>query len=348
MKNALSLVFLLACGGDAGTDTDADGVPTVDSQVDPTGPTGPGSYVYDNPDCDEPYPSAPIVMIEEVEEYAFDDLLTLVWMPESPRGVVYAFHGSGGDALTLLNPNWTEAYNRYICSGFGIVIAESLNRGSGKWEGGSTSPDSNEDVARMIELRADLIENTGLTQSTPQFSVGYSNGGEMAATWGQASLEQGFDHRAAAIHNSSGGSSNEFPTIFVASEHDATVSARSMENAYDNVSSRGVPTEYILHTEYAITVDWFFRLSYYKEDAQAEFAWQEMVDMGMIDDNGDRIADIDQVFAITNSYAANSEAVAAGSVSAQVLVAWATHRFCGDYADQEIDFFLNHLTDGAE
>ena len=116
------------------------------------------------------------------------------------KGVIFFFHGGGGDNDTWLRKNVESAslLSDAVLEGYGVIIPESLDRETSGWYWSDTwhnqashtlSQYDDENLIRKINKL--MIEQGFYTHATPVYLVGASNGCRMAQAMGSRLLVDG-------------------------------------------------------------------------------------------------------------------------------------------------------------
>lgn len=114
------------------------------------------------------------------------------FFPTQPRGSVFLLHGTNGNAANVVQSfEWQQLIKQLIAANFAVIVTESeestlhtdLN-GDGKirWDPLPWDSLTNPDFANIIAI-TDTFRHRGLiSNSTPGYAVGMSNGGNFAAS----------------------------------------------------------------------------------------------------------------------------------------------------------------------
>ena len=332
MRTLVLLVSLCACNKDSvptpevsDTDTDAEIVVSCE-ESDPV-------YVEFEDVLQNPEP----------EYLEFEGWGVFHSIPENPRGVMFGFHGSNSALAQTVGVEWTLLYNELQARGIGWISSESQERTNAHWDL-SSSTENNVDFAFHARLRDELIATTDLVEETPVFAMGFSGGGGFTPTFLSLAEESGWDARAGLVHNSAGRDEG-FPIFYVANDNDFTARASSVQSSYDSAIASGIDARYLLIEEHDLDREELNKI----EDFDLEYSvglWDELVEMGMIDDNGTRLVELGgSEIAVFNQYEIQSEGRAPAKVVAQLKVVWAMHRVSAASAHDEICFLDSHLAD---
>lgn len=337
------MALLVACGGskddDGGGDTSLftpGGLPATGGGGGGTG--GGGTTTPTPTDCvDDGFD--PIRPLVEPEQGEFDGFPWIRHIPESPKAVVFLFHGSSGEIGNLTGLHYIRTYNAWTAAGIGYVATESTDRRTGSWDGSTVDPDRNDDMPRIAALRDEVIATTAMTEDTPVFGWGFSNGGGYSEDFAIMAEELGWPVRGFMVHSSSALRGAELPGLFTSGENDDITP--STRNSYERHEELGQPSEWYEHLEVPFTPQHaMLHAAYDAELAQDVF--DDMVDFGLIDADGTRLVPLNEVESAMRAYSNNSPLPGPDRVTPIIRVAWATHRPSSEFACEERDFILRH------
>lgn len=282
------------------------------------------------------------------------------YFPDEYYGVIYLFHGSGGD-IGIVNRSleMRNFINKAINSGFALVVTEaeesttqidSDENGFFRWETFPIQIENNIDLQNIEKLTNYLIENGIMRENAPKFMVGVSNGGFFAQT---ASLALDFDAFVSFI-----GQGNEtlydgieplesnVPGMWLMAENDSqegvglagfTIAQTNQENQ----SSKGICAEFIPHYAYPIYSERFQRAGF--NEAESLEIFEELSDNGLIENNylvknfmglGEDI----QANPTSFPTITNISLSALGDFRRQYDISYAEHVFFDDYNGDVLDF----------
>jgi hypothetical protein len=274
------------------------------------------------------------------DEMTFQDRSVIYFVPENPRGLVYAFHGTGTSVDYVTRIETVAVLNELVAAGFGFVGTSSTDRQSKQWDVDSADLDSNEDLQVLFDLRDELIDSTDLTDDSPVFAFGFSNGGGMSGVLAIAALDAGWPMRATAPHLSGGMGYDldGFPMLWVIADNDPQPAAESL------IESRSGPTEvYRCHVE-PIDALYFMRNPKVSE-GESTRSQEAMVDLELLDADffpGVPLEEFESYLHLYETDGGSLGAVAPTSRTEEIRVAWAMHRMSGLYAKEVRDFFIEH------
>ncbi|MCB1845133.1 MAG: hypothetical protein KDI09_19360 [Halioglobus sp.] len=199
----------------------------------------------------------PVLPQTEYDDWQFEGFQVYSHVPDSPRGLVYFFHGSLGSADFVTKVETVDLINDLIAAGYAFVATESTDRSENKrWALADPSLVSNPDLARLARLQAYLVDNTAVTGTTPIFGVGMSNGARMVSLFGQSFADAGYPVTAVAPFmapvdatvRASGGL--RLPAFFVLAENDSLVPNDLIELDVAMTQANGVAAElWVKHEE---------------------------------------------------------------------------------------------------
>jgi len=295
----------------------------------------------DDDDDDVPLTYRPIV---QYERYEFQGRPVSSYIPENPRGLVWLFHGTNGSVAYVNKIETIATTNLLILEGIGIVGSQSLDQGPDNQWDAQTPADGNPDAQFLLDLHTHLVDTTALSATTPQFTLGFSNGGDMAGYYALVIMDEDQDARAVAPHSSGGHASANIPLpmVFVLPENDSTGRGPA-EGLEDDRTSQGLVTTYYEPPEVVpLTPEWFLRNPDLSPEA-AQKTFDEMVRLELIDADGYRLTEIDDAEDTLTQWERDTTAPNPTLRTEEIRVAWAIHRMNGYYAHEVRDFFLDTL-----
>ena len=96
------------------------------------------------------------------------------FFPPNIRGLVFRFHGTGGQASTFFNKVEDRSQaNDLVAAGFGVVALDSDDRVNKQWS--TVLPPNNVDINNVQAMINSFISRGFISANTPIFSVGMSN-----------------------------------------------------------------------------------------------------------------------------------------------------------------------------
>lgn len=329
----LACLIAVACSGSP-DDGAADG-------TDTDGGTGPGGACELAPLYDPIKPTA------QWEKVQFEgNWLVVQYFPPNMKGLVWYFHGTGGMANDVYNLEPTAEVNTLIGAGFGFVATNSTDRSEeAQWNDGDSSWETNTDLARLDRIYADLIAQGRITSATPIVTMGFSQGGSMATYFGELAIDRGYPIKASSIHNSNGqvSTSKHLPQIWIIAEHDHGDTNEVVPQTYQQHLDAGDVAAFYEAVEGPLDPKRFMRIPGYTEE-NSQSAFDELVEMAIIDPAGTRLFDIADLEYVIAGYEANSSGRSPIEISNQTRVVWSTHRFDSQFAVQDCQFLLDALS----
>ncbi len=293
----------------------------------------------------------PVKALDLAEEN-HDGRRYLIAMPESPSGLVFLFHGSRGSADFALRDTVQDILDPLFAAGFGIVASESADRTNvRRWLNQPADTDGNVDLAFMLGLHTHLIGSTPITEETPVFTMGMSNGGGFATLFGIVAKAEG--RPVAAIANYMGPlpasgralvrQGVQVPPLFmVLAENDGLVNNDNILKGVAFLKAQGARVDVYTATPVPVTAEAIVPLTDFPlARAQAFVAF--LTERGLIDAGGNRLYNKGQ--ALTREMLQDlrpmmDESGFGRQAFNAVLILWAGHRMRSDYADEQIRFFI--------
>jgi predicted esterase len=337
MRTALIVMMVMFGCNDASTPEEEGAASTA---TVPGGTGGGGGTAGELSDCDL-FAYEQVRPLHEFTMEEFGGLPTLRWIPDNPSAVLIAFHGSGGEIGKLMQLHYYMIWNALTEANIAIVGIESVDRQSKTWDTWTRDPSENTDFQNISAWRDHLIAETGLSETTPIVSWGFSNGGSYTGVFAEMGLAEGWPMLSVDIHSSHlEGDVGDLPVFLTAPENDDILS--STRGSYEAHSGAGHVAEFHETAEHPFDRrEMLFHPSY--DEVFAGEVADELVALGMIEQDGTRITDANDVDSAMNYYSNNSELAGPARVTPLIRVAWATHRVSGEYACQERDFVLQAL-----
>ncbi len=234
----------------------------------------------------------------------------------------------------------TREMDTLVRAGFGFVSTESEVRGdAAQWTKDSDDWDENPDLARLEGIYEDLVSTGAITRETPVLTSGFSDGGAMSGFFSATAKEHGWPVVAAAMHSSAGRSSADIAQIWMIAENEKDEIAPNASAAYEDMVEDGAVAEYYLADEQPLTAERFLRIPRFT-DADADTAFADLVDYGIVDAEGVRLIDLDtQLESSLNLFESKSKVQQDFEVSTQLRVTWSTHRFDSQWSQQVCELF---------
>jgi hypothetical protein len=294
-----------------------------------------------------PYDTLPVKQTFQLTDDVYDGMPVKYYIPDEPRAALWAFHGSDGGFATVTQLEWIEFYNALVPLGFAIILTESLDRDRRQWDTSTTSPTENVDFPRLAGMRDFLVATTPLSEETPTFGMGFSNGGAFVSMFAGMAQQSGWDMRGFACHNAGGYSGGSVPGVYVDAENDlvagGTDSAQRGADQCTSASGRECP---VLHgTVVPLDPRRFARMQAYSLE-QSQKGFDELRDaFGWIDDDGNLLLEDvgEQIDALMVQYIGDTSMPSPTLPPTQLRVVWATHRVSSQNLVPEVEYFLSLL-----
>ncbi|MFT3932893.1 MAG: hypothetical protein QM726_04690 [Chitinophagaceae bacterium] len=272
------------------------------------------------------------------------------YFPANHKGFVYLLHGTGGNALSVVNSfEFKQLYKDLINDNFGVIITESEESttgvdangdGSIRWAYTPLDTTTNVDYAN-IRIITDTFYNRGLTnRSKFRYSIGMSNGGAFSA-----SLSYVYKYKAAVSYCAPEGSAiaqaSTTPLQFCMAKFDSNPSVGPQGNAdalsnSQTLNSRSICSKYFIKERSPLYPERFAR-SGAITIAQSTAVFNELKSKGWIDNKN---------YCTANSDAFNSAYLAASAnypqynalnilqksfVKEQIDLAFSDHQMYSDF-----------------
>jgi CubicO group peptidase (beta-lactamase class C family) len=165
-------------------------------------------------------------------------------MPQNPRAVVFAFHGSGGSGdLPFTRVEALISTRLWLAAGFGVIGLDSVDRVNRQWnpQYALANPDVVNVTGILERLRAEGRIGTG----TPIFCEGTSNGGGFCS---RISALLGFAGQSLMIADGIEAimAQTTVPTIWTLGRNDPTLAPGYLERSqasFDGLQARGIAAE---------------------------------------------------------------------------------------------------------
>jgi len=260
-------------------------------------------------------------------------------IPSSYRGILLAFHGTGGAAV-----NWTQEQaeninfcNYAVSNGYAMVITESKNRTTKQWD---LSVNNNVDIINIQVILDSLTINGILAPNKPLYGVGMSDGSAFCSL---IAYEKGYNAEALYCL---GGINNVFPltkvpTIWNMAVNDVTMDPNRQTAAlanYNKLLSRGIPCQYYVNPATPLYASRFTIIPAISAGGSTNI-YNAFKSAGYINAKGffnvDPMVNTAWPAAIPSPY----NPVAEEPISDQLYVAYAQHKFYKDSNYRTISFF---------
>ncbi|MCB9680048.1 MAG: hypothetical protein H6733_01125 [Alphaproteobacteria bacterium] len=330
---------------DIGYDTDGDGIINSKDLC----PTGDDAFDWDEDglaDACDPTGAPP-----QFDTYAFPTSVTqttfqtrnvLRIIPPNPVGIVWFFHGTGGDAGLVESPEGIHLLNAFLARGYGFVAIDSQNRSTGVFDA-TSAPASNQDWSRVNALRTNLINQGLFTANTPTFAIGFSAGSSFVSWLGHVAPGAGWPLEALAFHNHAGrsaqyGAAPDMPIAFLPAENDTTVDPATVVQRYDEHIHNGF-TGILLTIEEERFAPSRLAVSPDIDPATSAAMRQATIDAGYYDAQGYRLFPDNQIDQAIDDIAALPGFTPFRPGKKGLTAMLATHVLHGQHAEEEADFF---------
>jgi predicted esterase len=349
----VSIVAIVGCGTGVVPSSPAAGGGTVPPSAASAAPgtTTPSSPV----DPAIGVSTSPVVATYEVQQSSFEGFPVLSYVPDHPVGVVYLFHGTGGDDTFATRIETVDVLNELVARGYAFVATESANRSTKQWNTDDPSIDTNADLARMSRLRQNVIDTTAVDPTTPTYGIGMSNGAAFVALWAAASTKAGQPVAAIAMYmapvtkatQSIGGV--PVPTFMVTGATDSITNPTNEKASLDAIAAKGIPTEYHQVPERNVVAARYLRIPGV-DQATADGIVHSLQQAGWIDASGKLLIDPAKLAGADEERALPAGAVLPSSltpvqqadVPAETKAAIGEHQFNAEFKAANADFFNAH------
>jgi hypothetical protein len=257
------------------------------------------------------------------------------------NGVIFLMHGGKGDALAMAGDAEVsrfidDANNR----GFAVVAVSSFDRVNVLWNT-ELDAENNIDLQRISAVRHDFIRRGLLTSADPVYLLGISHGGIFVSLFNDANQAYlDFPVAARAVYISPGHpeplAESNTPTMFVLAENDKTDHTLPVQQAYNDLLTRGVPTQFWLHRASPLYPERFWRLDGLSGD-DSRVIYQALKDAGIL--NADDYILIDPDMSPLYDKIPEAYRNFETEINDQLKVTYAAHWFMSDFNRQVLDFF---------
>jgi hypothetical protein len=93
----------------------------------------------------DPFDYQSIRLTVQLTDQEVDGGRVTYWMPEHPRAVLFAFHGTNGSIATVTQTEWLALYDLLVPYDVGLVMTNSQNRDTQQWDDDDPDPSTNPD-----------------------------------------------------------------------------------------------------------------------------------------------------------------------------------------------------------
>ena len=288
----------------------------------------------------------PVNAPAELTSSEFEGFTVHSAIPANPVGIVYLFHGTGGSAQFGLKIETLDQTNQLLARGYGWVATESTQRdGNKRWDVNNPLITTNPDLARLARLHAHLVATTPVTDETPIFGIGMSNGARMVSLFGQVFADSGypvvavapFMGTAAPWVKLTGGL--RVPGFWVNAINDATVAPDAVAADQAASAALGVPSVLFTKLEEPLLPIRFTRIPAIDLD-EAEQIYLSLAGSGVWDAQGNRQVELNTaIVAILSTPVPPGTGATPAQVRNQVSAMLGLHQFTAAFAPFVADFF---------
>jgi hypothetical protein len=287
-------------------------------------------------------PHAPVVKVMEWQSTNFQDFGVRYAIPEDVRGLVILFHGTNGSAAVADELEAVAMLNELLLAGIGFVATSSTDRDDQiRWDVTTPGP-QNVDLARIEDLWWWLVENTDLEEDHTLFTMGFSNGAQMAPFTAEYLKVRGRTVGAWSSHEGNALGAETLPGLVFATENDEVASTPRVIETGEDLQARGLDVEIRLHEERPLDPMRFLRIPGIDE-TRSQGQFDQLVSFGFVDADGNRLRDPSEIEDVILEFEAQTQMADVYEVGAQLRVVWCTHRMNGEFALEQRDFFLKYL-----
>ena len=279
---------------------------------------------------------------------------TIRYIPASPKGIVYLFHGTGGSENFATRIHSKIVLDRLVANGFGYAAAPSADRTASRGNLESIDPKTNVDVAYMLALHRALIASGEIADQTPVFSMGMSNGGGFSNLFAIAALAQGLPVKAIGDYMGpipaparTPPPGKAYPPLFIVlGDNDGLVAKENVEPVADRLKASGTRVEMHVVHEGLVNADTFKTIPGLTDKDREEIL-TALVERKVIDAAGKRLVFKDKPKIGQAEIMQLNTMPPAGShqrdIANQLLIAWGSHQMRSDFAEQQVAFFVAAL-----
>ncbi|TNE43271.1 MAG: hypothetical protein EP343_34250 [Deltaproteobacteria bacterium] len=276
----------------------------------------------------------------------------LALVPSAPKGVILAFHGTGGSNTYLQKLETLYVARVAYQRGYAVVSTDAEEVQAGdldkngyiRWHP-NIKQANNPDIVDLKKLVPALVNQKVLPQGLPLFALGMSNGGAMAVSVGEA-----LKMKAVVSYCASGRKDvvavTQTPTMWLMCGKDTNpnVDNSLAQQHYQTLLGRKVPTVYQDNSPSPLYAGRFFRILGVNLPTSTSIAKEiqanKLVDsQGFFSVNSDAFAKhVQGNKSLYPTLTGLSEALQL-SVLSQVKIMMADHQMFDDFAGKTVDFF---------
>lgn len=333
------LLVLAACVGaagdvpasdDADTDTraDTDGAVVEDPTVDTDTPDGVPVYTA----------------VEPVTAWAtevVDGRTVTAYVPSDAKGLLFVFHGTGGDASVATSTEMVAVLNAMVARGIGFVAPSSQDEARGIFDDAS-GPGSNADWKRVVAVREALLAEGLVEAGTPVHAFGYSAGGGMATYVAHEALAAGWTFGGLDLMHTGGvsrrhGDPPDVPLIATGAVNDTAVPLDAVRKLVDRHTRGGGDGSLLVHEEQALAPTRFARTPFVTAKQSRDLVALAIAG-GDFDDRGRRTFPVGEIDTRIEAFVARPDTAPDKPIRAVLNVVLATHAINGEHAVAEAAF----------
>ncbi|MEX0941704.1 MAG: dienelactone hydrolase family protein [Pseudomonadales bacterium] len=258
-------------------------------------------------------------------------------------GIVILLHGSGGSADFAIRADTMRVMDTLQKAGYGFFATSSTQRSQPRrWDPRTLDLSDNPDLLRLQRLYKKIVRDKELSADFPLFTMGMSNGANMATTVGYVFHQIGYPIKAVAPYMGGFAQSiieagdYDLPTFLVLAENDTLVNNARLETIYQTLKREGKAIERHMAREQQLDRPWLESygvndvnraMKFLQDKNYIDSAGNRRITFDVIEQKGREVFDFpelqDDAYAVRNA----------------VMAAWAFHKMRSDYRDQQLQFF---------
>ena len=261
------------------------------------------------------------------------------------RGIVFRFHGAGGNGSTQFSKVEEGKFMRdAVAGGFAVVSLDSVDRVNKTWDPTTVvaNPAANADVRNIQQLIAALTTQGLMTAATPLFASGHSDGAGAALRFAFL-LGWKASHQSCVPGVAQIAQATTVPGIWTMAQNDNIEDPQRDAKALDNsnaLAARGIVSQYILVAPSAVYPGRFTQIAgLTKADSQA--IYNSLKAASLLDANDYQVRDpnlVDFVAVIPAAYQSFGK-----DIVDQLFVAYTAHKFSSATNRRVLAFFEARL-----
>lgn len=220
------------------------------------------------------------------------------YFPPNLKGVIYLFHGTGGNASNWINVvEYRSFINAAIADSFGIIVTEAeeitlnidLNSdGKLRWHTFPIDTINGIDYLNMKIITDTFVNRGNVTQLTPKISVGMSNGGSFSAAISYIyNYKVGISYCASSAQAIFGVRNNPFAFRMAKYDEHPEVGSQGNYEAWQRdsiLNERGICHDYEIHDKQPIYPEEFARITGISV-ATSQTLFNELINNNQIDND---------------------------------------------------------------